>query len=186
MELSSAITKIPSVKHQRLTLEHTIKPFDCNDKRLNDFLLNDSKEYLHYLLSVTYLLETPEKTIAYYTLSNDLLRISVNTSREFKSLLRKRIKSRRLYEMFSWEEFPAVKIGRFAIDTNYQSKGIGTELLNAIIYSFLTNNKTGCAFITVDALNNDRAINFYIQNGFLFLTDKDKYKESRLMYRSLM
>jgi ribosomal protein S18 acetylase RimI-like enzyme len=186
MELSSAIVKIPSVQHKRLTLDHIIKPFDCNNTRLNEFLLNDSKEYLHYLLSVTYLLETPDKTIAYYTLANDLLCISANTSREFKSLLRKRIKSRRLYEMFNWEEFPSVKIGRLAIDVSYQSIGIGTELLNAIIYGFLMNNKTGCAFITVDALNTDRTIRFYIRNGFIFLTDRDKYKESRLMYRCLI
>ena len=41
----------------RLTQEHLLKPFDCGNADLNDFLLNDAKAYASHLLAVTYLLE---------------------------------------------------------------------------------------------------------------------------------
>lgn len=41
----------------RLTQDYTIKPFDCGNADLNDFLLNDAKHYASHLLAVTYLLE---------------------------------------------------------------------------------------------------------------------------------
>ena len=34
-----------------------MKPFDCGNSDLNDFLLNDAKAYASHLLAVTYLLE---------------------------------------------------------------------------------------------------------------------------------
>lgn len=50
-----------------------IKPFDCGDADLNDFLFDDSKKYLEAMLAVTYILEDTEanKTVAYYCLLND-------------------------------------------------------------------------------------------------------------------
>lgn len=37
------------------TEDHVIKPFDCGDGDLNDFLFNDAKDYYLHRLSVTYL-----------------------------------------------------------------------------------------------------------------------------------
>lgn len=42
----------------RLSSNYKIKPFDCGDKDLNDFLLNDAK-----LLAVAYILETKTQKI---------------------------------------------------------------------------------------------------------------------------
>lgn len=43
-----------------------IKPFDCGDADLNDFLFDDAKNYLEAMLAVTYLLEDKDtdKTLA--------------------------------------------------------------------------------------------------------------------------
>jgi GNAT superfamily N-acetyltransferase len=68
----------------------------------------------------------------------------------------------------------------------YQSQGIGTEIMDYIKGYFLDNNKTGCRFIIVDALNNPRTIKFYKNNGFDFLTTEDINDESRLMFFDLI
>lgn len=59
-------------------------------------------------------------------------------------------------------------------------------ILDSLIYSFTHNNKTGCQFITVDAINEDPVIDFYSKNGFIFLTETDEYRDSRAMYRCLL
>ena len=49
----------------RLTNEHEFKYFDCNDKDLNDFFLNDSKDFLNSLIAVTYIIESDKDTVAF-------------------------------------------------------------------------------------------------------------------------
>lgn len=49
----------------RLTQEYEIKPFDCGDSDLNDFLFNDSKNYQKELLAVTYIIESDLETVAF-------------------------------------------------------------------------------------------------------------------------
>jgi tRNA(Met) C34 N-acetyltransferase TmcA len=82
--------------------------------------------------------------------------------------------------------YPAAKIGRFAVNTELQRSGYGTQILHLIIMSFLTDNKTGCQFLTVDALNNAETIRFYEKNGFAFVTSSDYNKPSRQMYKNLI
>jgi hypothetical protein len=55
----------------RLSSDYQIKPFDCGDSDLNEFLINDSKKYLQELLAVTYLIENDKDTIAFFSLFND-------------------------------------------------------------------------------------------------------------------
>lgn len=59
----------------RLTEDYVFKPFDCGDNDLNEFLLSDSKSYLHRLVSVTYIIETDDRTVAFFSVSND--RVSI-------------------------------------------------------------------------------------------------------------
>ena len=42
---------------------------------MNDFLLSDSKPYLKKLLSVTYILETDDDIVAYFSVSNDKISV---------------------------------------------------------------------------------------------------------------
>jgi hypothetical protein len=39
----------------RLSQDHVVLPFDCNDSDLNSFLFDDAKKYQEQLLAVTYL-----------------------------------------------------------------------------------------------------------------------------------
>ena len=48
--------------------------------------------------------------------------------------------------------YPAVKIGRLGVFLKYQHSRIGSDILNFVKDMFTVNNRTGCSFITVDAL----------------------------------
>jgi len=77
-----------------------------------------------------------------------------------------------------------MKIGRLSVDKSQKGKGIGTELLDYLKIWFVTDNKTGCRYITVDAYRN--SLNFYLKNGFQYLTDSDESQDTRLMYIDLL
>jgi hypothetical protein len=48
---------------------------------------------------------------------------------------------------------------------------------------FVTNNRTGCRFITVDAYKD--SLKFYEKNGFKYLTTTDINADTRLMFFDL-
>ncbi len=168
-----------NIRMVRLTDEHKFKPFDCDNKDLNDFLLNDSKDYLKKLLAVTYVLESPKETIAYFSLSND--KISLLESN--KSAWRK-IKNNFPHRKHR-SDYPAVKIGRLAVNVKYQGFDIGSAIMDFIKKNCIMKNRSGCAFITVDALKS--AIPFYLKNDFEFLdkTLNDIEDETVTLYFNL-
>lgn len=162
----------------RLTPEHIIKPFDCGDTDLNDFLFQDSKTYFQNLFAVTYIIESEKETIAFFSLLNDKIsfkEVNSNTSWEsFCDLISNgnNIKS-----------FPAVKIGRLGVTKDYSNKGIGSNILDYLKFKFISNNRTGCRCLTVDAYTD--SLEFYIKNDFDYLTKKDANRDTRLMYYDL-
>lgn len=172
------------LRHKRLDLEQ-IKPFDCGENDLNDFLFNEAAIHQKHFGLVTYLLETDSETIAYYSLSNDSLKI--DDKENFKEELSEIDIHTNYFEFFFEQDtYPAVKIGRLAVTKNYQSKGIGQFIIDYLIESFRTNNKAGCQFITVDAINQPRVLSFYDRNKFIPLTVADCNKHSRQMYLPLL
>ena len=142
----------------RLTPDYQFGSFDCGEPDLNDFLISDAKDYASRLLSVTYLIESDNSIAAYFSLSND--RISLAESD--KSTWR-RIKKTFPYRKHR-SDYPAVKIGRLGVDLNYRGLNLGSSIIDFVKKTFVTNNRTGCCFITVDALPSARE--FYEINGF--------------------
>ena len=65
-------------KFCRLEADTELKSFKSIDDDLNDFLLNDAKNYAEELLAVTYLMIDAEtnEIIAYYSLLNDQIRFT--------------------------------------------------------------------------------------------------------------
>jgi GNAT superfamily N-acetyltransferase len=172
--------KFSSFQFVRLTPDYVIKPFDCGDNDLNDFLLNDAASYQRELLSVTYLLEdlANNKTIAFFSVLNDKITINDVDSNNLWNRFRKKLPQRKRFA-----SYPAVKIGRLGVSADYKGQGYGTTILDYIKIFFLTNNKTGCKYLTVDAYR--QSLSFYEKNGFDYLTEKDKEKDTRLMYFDL-
>lgn len=163
----------------KLENENQIKSFECVDSDLNDFLFDDSLNFHKQLMGVTYLLidNANERIVAYYTLFND----KITRDDEERSVWNKL--SRPLPNQKRRKHYPAVKIGRLAIDKNYSKQGIGSEILTFLKVLFTSGNRTGCRFITIDAYR--AALSFYKKNNFLYLTGKDKNKDTRLMYFDL-
>lgn len=74
------------------------------------------------------------------------------------------------------KRYPGVLIGRLGVNTKYQGKGYGSEILEFIKYWFSDKeNKTGCRFVIVDAINCEKVLNFYKNrpNNFEFLFSSD-------------
>ncbi|QPK65168.1 GNAT family N-acetyltransferase [Methylomonas sp. LL1] len=152
--------------------------FDCGDPDLNEFFLEDSKANCRELLAVTYAWRLQDKTIAYFSVSNDAI-----TSQDVDNFNRFR---RMLPNRKRYKTMPAVKIGRFAVHKDYKKQKYGSKIMDFIKIWFVTGNKTGCRFVIVDALNKDDVLPFYENNGFSYLTQKDKSDHTRLMYFDLM
>ena len=163
-----------------LDLDAKIKPFDCGDSDLNEFFQKDALNYLRQLLAVTYVFEDKQQTVAFFSVLND--RISGEDSD--KNVFRK-IRSKIPHKKH-FRSYPSVKVGRFGVDQNYHNQRIGTEVMDFIKAYFSIKNKTGCRFITVDAYNYPRTVNFYKKNGFDFLTSQDEKEDTRSMYFDLM
>ncbi|HCL57727.1 MAG TPA: GNAT family N-acetyltransferase [Spirochaetia bacterium] len=167
----------------RINSNFQFKSFDCGDEDLNDFLLNDSQKYYDNLLAVTYILENTKETVAFFSVLNDKISISDSPSKSFwKEKVSKKLPFTKRYD-----SYPAVKIGRLGINKNYQGKGIGTAILDYVKTLFITNNRTGCKFITVDGYNNPKTLDFYIKNGFNYLLSNKKSDEepTKLLYFDL-
>jgi len=172
---------IDELSHIRLTKGYNIKPFNCDDDDLNGFLFEDAKPALNELLAVTYLFENNDRTVAFYCLSND--KISADDARGRTVFSDWRLGKFQDTQFENLHSFPAVKIGRLGVDKDYQGKGIGNQILDYLKIRFSYNNTTGCRFITVDAYA--KALGFYEKNDFIYLTNKDVDKATRLMYFDL-
>lgn len=162
----------------RLKPDYPFKPFDCGDSDLNDFLIHDSKSYLKNLLAVTYILENETEIVAFFSLLNDKITVTdVDSGNQWKKLFKKTTGK-------SFNSHPSMKLGRLGVSNSYKGSGIGTVILDYIKELFVSNNRTGCRYITVDAYG--ASLSFYEKNGFKYLTSKDKDSDTRLMYFDLI
>lgn len=170
----------PKYFYQELTPEVNLESFKCADGDLNDFLWNEAIGYQDELLAKTYLVVNEEngELIAYFSLLNDTIRLEETDKSTANRINRKIPNNKRR------KHYPALKIGRLAVDSRYASVGFGERILKAICLMFRRDNRTGCRFLTVDALAS--ATGFYQAKGnFRFFTDADEGEDTRLMYFDL-
>lgn len=158
---------------------HDFKPFDCGDQDLNEFLVQDALVSYSELLTVTYIFEDDENILTYFSLLNDKI-----TYEESELSNRKWKRFQLLFPPDkSYKSYPALKIGRLAVNEQHKGQKTGTKLLEYIKGLFLETPNSGCRYITVDAYS--ASVNFYRKNGFEFLTEEDEGKDTRLMYFDL-
>lgn len=159
----------------RLTEDHPLGTFDCGDEDLNDFLLNDAKAFHKKQIAFTYILEDDGRILAYFCLLNDKI-----SRQDSSNLMWKRIKKEFPIEK-QFSSYPAVKIGRFAVDKSAHGSGLGTWLMTSL--KFLLQEKhivSAFRFITVDAYIN--AIPFYEKNEFRLLMPNDPNEHTKTMF----
>lgn len=163
----------------RLTTDYELTEFDCGDSDLNDFLVEDAKNFLAKRIANTFLLVDEGRIVAYFCLLNDKVsRVEVTNSRW------KKIKDS-FPEGKRFRSYPSIKIGRFAVSLDYRGQNIGSKLMDLLKVQLNTElSQSAFRFITVDAYLS--AIPFYEKNGFVQLTQKEEDEHTRLMFFDMM
>lgn len=167
------------MKLVKLLPETEFGAFDCGDEDLNDFLVEDAKEFLDKRIATSYILLDGDKIVAYFCLLNDKISRQDVTGTQWK-----RIKGS-FPERKRFGSYPAIKIGRFAVSSEYKGHHIGTDLMN-LLKGMLNDNPNYSAFryLTVDAYKS--AIEFYEKNNFKILSEKIENDHTRLMFFDMM
>ena len=158
-----------------LTEDYELTQFDCGDADLNEFLLEDAKSCLDLQIANTFILEDDGRIAAYFCLLNDKISRREITGSRWKKIRERFPRSKQ------FRSYPAVKIGRFAVSSDYRGMNIGTELMDNL-KKHLRSSHSHSAFryITVDAYVS--AIPFYEKNGFVQLTQKEEDEFTKLMF----
>lgn len=173
-------------------------PFSCkNDKDIEAFFANDYKLFAEQLFGKSYGFFTNGKTphlVSAFTVSNSMLPID-----RFPKSIQRRI-NKNVPFVKRRVQHPAVLIGQLAVFNGYNHLGVGDGTLDFIKIWFLSpENKTGCRYLIIDAVNHPKVIGFYVRNGFKFIFDRiedeieymqldlePEYKRTRLMYFDLI
>ena len=134
----------------------TKKPFDCGIDELNKYFRqyafpNDKKNIGKSFVAVNQ--DDQLCPIGFYTISMAHILFEELPEEMKKGLPRYPV--------------PALRIGKLAIDKNFQKQGIGAFLLkDAFLKATNLSTKIGLKCVLVDALN-DQAKSFYLKFGFL-------------------
>ena len=143
-------------------------PFKCGNEDLDEFFREDFRLYGEKLLGKTYvfrLKEHPESIVAAFTISNDSIRIKQLAPED---------KAKIEYVTENGEKnlrrYPGVLVGRLGTNVEFAKQGFGSAVMEFIKAWFRSDeNKTGCRFIIVDAINKPEVIHYYQKNYFKFL-----------------
>lgn len=172
--------KLSDFDYKRLEFGCGLKPFYCGEGDLDGFYKDDAIPHLDQLLAVTYFFEARDHAVGFFSVQNDSIN-KANSSTGIFSGIKNNMPEGKRYVFF-----PAVKIGRLGVHSDYQRCKIGTQIIDFIKALFIVKNKTGCRFITVDAYNKPGVLSFYQNNGFEFLSHKDNKRKTRSMYFDLI
>lgn len=141
-------------------------PFDCGVDDLNDFFANDALTYERDLMGKTYCWldnANDRRIVAMVTLAN----ASIQTT-HLPSNPKRHINKAIAYNKHG-RTYPAVLIGRLGVEKKYQGAQyrVGAQIMDFIKDWFISaDNKTGCRFILVDAMNDCHTLSYYERNGF--------------------
>ncbi len=171
---------IQDCKRVKLSQDIDLKDFDCGDEDLNDFYYNDAILYTRKLLTTTFIYYFQDKPVAFVTYSNDKI---VSDNKSTWNRVSRNIENDKRNRAIG---YPAVKIGRLGVDINFKRQNIGGQILDFTKAWFITNNKTGCRFLTLDAYNKENVLSFYQKNKFKFLSTKETQNSTRLMFYDLI
>ncbi|WP_028522531.1 GNAT family N-acetyltransferase [Runella limosa] len=147
-----------------LDTKHNREGFDCGKELLNNYLKTQAGQDIKRKLSACFVLSNRETNDiqGYYTLSNNSIPLS-----SFPEQIRKKLPK-------AYTSIPTTLLGRLAIDSKYQGKGIGKILLiDALKRSYQISQEIGSFAVIVDPIDEE-AENFYTKYDFIKLPDSQK------------
>jgi GNAT superfamily N-acetyltransferase len=140
-----------------LSAEYRRDGFDCGDAALNDFLIRQAGQQQRLGFGKTYvaLADDSVSVIGF---------ITVSAGQIATALLPAKSKLPRY-------PAPILRIGRLAVDTRHQGKGIGQDLLAfALRLAVEFSQRVGLYAVVVDA-KHSKAQMFYVKLGFIACVD---------------
>lgn len=141
-------------------------PFSCGDEDLDDFFANEAIVYEKELMGKTYcwlLKEDDTKCVGMVTLAN----AGIQTT-HLQNNPRRKINSHIPFTKRG-RTYPGVLIGRLGVSVDFQGNQyrVGSQIMDFVKKWFKSaDNKTGCRFLLVDAVNNEHTVKYYERNGF--------------------
>jgi ribosomal protein S18 acetylase RimI-like enzyme len=142
-----------------LTGSHDRQGFDCGRPELNDWLRQVARQHQEKGLSKTFvatLEEAPDCICGYYALT-----LAELENRHLPEAWRKKLPRR----------IPGVRLGRLAVDGQYQGKGLGELLLiDALTRTRRIVTEAGGIGLFVDAID-EQAAGYYRRFGFVASPD---------------
>ena len=149
----------------QLTNGQNVTGFCCEDKELENFLLQDALAHQKNMVATTYLCLFQLKPVGYFSICTDA--ISLDETEKQSSFGKDK----------PYRDYPALKIARLATHKDYQKRGIGTYMVKLAIGKALSlSTEMGCRFVTVDAY--PKSYPFYKKFNFIDnLADKKKRHE---------
>lgn len=144
--------------------KHDRESFDCGVEPLNQYIKQYARQHMQNNISKTIVFYNPDgdkklkSIVGFVTVKTEEVYVDLSGKGETGALLTE-----------------AIKIGRLAVDVNYQKKGFGRDLLLTVlgwIYEEIKEKKPDKpVIIVVDA--KDGAIEFYKKYGFFQLKEND-------------
>ena len=147
-----------------LDKKHNRENFDCGKELLNNYLKIQAGQDIKRKLSACFVLseQGTNDIQGYYTLSNNSIPLN-----NFPEHIQKKLPK-------SYLSIPTTLLGRLAIDTKHQGKGIGKILLiDALKRSYEISQEIGSFAVVVDPIDEE-AENFYKKYDFIKLPDSGK------------
>lgn len=169
-----------NISHLTESDSQALSDFYCGVKEIDDFFHEEvflCAKY-KYLIPYKCVLKSTGEIVGAFTLANDLIALEQEDKIDFPNL------NFEYFDIFKRQtSYPAVNIGHLAVKNKYQSKGIGSIIVDFVRVTFALYRLSGCQFITVDALNTANTLRFY-QNkmGFELQTLYDVAAHTRRMY----
>lgn len=134
-----------------LGADHLVEDFDCGSDALNEWLRTKALRNQREGGSRTWVVLDGQRIVAFYASSTAVLMRSHATKRAARN---------------QPDPLPAVLLGRLAVDTEFQGRGLAAALLkHFVLKSLEIAEVTGVRLLLVHAKNDD-ARRFYLKYGF--------------------
>jgi len=149
---------------ESLNSSHKKSDFSCGKEILDNYLHKQANQDIKRKLSACFVVKEAQTELikGYYTLSNNSIPLE-----DIPKNIRKRLPG-------SYTTIPTTLLGRLAIDTNFQGRGLGKLILiDALKRSFELSKTIGSFAVIVDPIDED-AERFYDKYGFLKLPGSGK------------